>query len=133
MSRRLPVPNEDSGPFWNACAEGRLQFQWCESCGELNWFPRRMCRSCHSDELRWRTVPGTGTIYTFSVVHRPPGPEFASPYVLALIDVNGGPRMMSHVIAVDPDNVWIGAAVAVEFERLSEAVTLPVFRLDGER
>ena len=133
MSRRLPVPNEDSGPFWDGCAAGRLQFQWCERCGELNWFPRRMCRNCHSDGLGWRAAPGTGTIYTFSVVHRAPGPEFASPYVLALIDVDDGPRMMSHVVAADPDQVRIGGAVAVEFERLSEAVALPVFRLSGGR
>ena len=129
VSRRLPVPDEDSTPFWQGCAEGQLRFQWCLSCGELNWFPRRMCRKCSSDALEWRAAPGTGCVYSFSIVHRPPSPEFPSSYALALIDVASGPRMMSHVRSSDLAGVRVGCDVAVEFEWLSDEIALPVFRL----
>lgn len=129
VSRRLPIPDEDSGPFWQGCTEGVLRFQWCASCGELNWFPRRLCRRCGADDLEWRTAPGTGRIYTFSIVRRPPSPEFPPAYALALIDVDSGPRMMSHVRSIDDEVVRIGSLVTVEFERLSEDIALPVFVL----
>ena len=125
--RRLPVPTEDSHPFWEGCRAGVLRFQWCETCGQLNWFPRRMCRACSSDDLRWREVAGTGVVYSWSVVRRPPSDDFPVAYVLALIDVDGGPRMLSHVIG-PVDAVSVGMRVAVTFQSMSTDIALPVFR-----
>jgi hypothetical protein len=102
--------------------------QVCGNCGEVNWFPRRMCRRCSSDALAWHESPGTGSVYSVTVVHRPPSSGFEAPYALALVDVDGGPRMMTHVVGCAPEEVTVGMPVVVDFDRLSDEISVPVFR-----
>jgi len=87
-----------------------------------------MCRVCSSDDLAWRDSTGHGTVYTFTVVHRAPSPGFPEIYVLALVDVDDGPRLMTHVVGCDPADVRVGMPVEVDFERLSDDISVPVFR-----
>ena len=124
----LPRPDADSRPFWKAAAEGRLLVQYCSSCGTPRFYPRLLCPSCHSDEHRWEQAAGTGTVYTFSVVRRAPSPAFAAdvPYVVALIDLDEGVRMMANVVA-DPAEVAIGDRVRVRFRPGTDDVAVPEF------
>ena len=92
------------------------------------FYARALCPHCHREALEWVPAAGTGVVYSFTVVHRPAGPAFADrvPYVVALIDLDEGVRMLSTLRIADPARARVGQRVSVTFEDLEE-VTLPVF------
>ncbi len=127
----LPVIDNESRPFWEGCRQGRLLLQHCGDCGAWVFYPRALCPACHSDNLAWEPASGRGVIHTYTVCHRPAGPAFAAdaPYVVALIDLAEGVRMTSNIVGSDPAAVRIGQAVRVVFEKATDEVTLPKFRV----
>lgn len=135
MQRPLPVPNADTAAFWDGCARGVLRIQRCGDCGGAQFPPRPFCGTCRSAALRWEPASGRATVASFSVVHRAPVPAFrdAVPYVLALVDLAEGPRMMTNVVDCDPDAVRIGQAVRFVFRPVAEdAPPLPFCVPDPE-
>ena len=124
----IPVLDPDSAPYWNALQQRRLILKSCGDCGKPHFYPRELCPHCHSDQLTWIDAIGTGTVYSYTICHRPAGPAFASevPYVVAIVTLDEGPRMMSR-ISCDPELVSIGQRVKVRFERQSDELTLPMF------
>lgn len=134
MSERpLPVPDQDTQPYWEAARRHELLIQRCLACGEHYFYPRPHCPHCLSNRTEWVRASGRGTVYAFTVVHRPPSPAFADrvPYVVALIDLAEGPRLMSNVVGCAPDAVHCGMAVEVAFEDVTPDIALPVFRPAG--
>ena len=129
MAKPVPRPSPTEQPFYDACAEGKLVLQRCQSCGHVLFYPRTHCDACQSEQLLWETASGAGTIASYTVVRRGVSPDFEAPYVIALIDLAEGPRMMSQVIDADLDAVAVGLSVKVDFAAWSEDITLPVFRL----
>ncbi len=127
----LPVIDHDSAPYWEAARAGRLDIPLCGDCGKHHFYPRAICPYCHSDNLRFDTVSGRGEVHTFTIARRPAGPAFADdvPYVVALIELEEGPRMMSRIVTDDPEKVRIGAKVEVTFVKASDEVTFPYFRM----
>lgn len=130
----VPVPTPESKPYWEAARRHELTLPRCRSCGKFHYYPRAVCPHCLSNALAWERVSGRGTLHTFTVVHRglkdfPLG----TPYVLAMVELDEGPRMMTNLVGVDPDpaNVRIGMAVEVEFADVSDTVALPRFRPAG--
>jgi uncharacterized OB-fold protein len=127
MSATEPVPTADSEVFWERCKAGELCLPRCRQCGELNWFPRAMCRYCSGTDMEWVPMSGQATVYSFSVVDRPPSPDLPGRYVLALVDLDEGVRMMTHVVDCDPAEVRIGMRVSVRFKPVSDEISLPMF------
>ena len=127
----LPVIDHDSAPYWEAARAGRLDIPLCGDCGKHHFYPRAICPYCHSDNLRFDTVSGRGEVHTFTVARRPAGPAFADdvPYVVALIALEEGPRMMSRIQTDDPDSVRTGARVEVIFVKATDEITFPYFRM----
>lgn len=132
-TRPLPEPTPVSAPFWEACKAHQLLLQECETCGHTQFYPRSLCTVCMSDELRWRPAQGRGTVYSYSTVHRAlvPGFEEDLPYVVAMIELEEGVRLLSQIIGCAPEDVTIGLAVHVVFEAVQEGVVLPMFRPSG--
>ena len=130
-----PLPSPDGTHYWAAAAEDRFELQYCEACGSYQFPPGHLCRNCGADGLTWRAASGRGHIHTFSIVHRAPLPAFRAhvPYVVALIDLAEGPRMMSQILDADPEALAVGLSVSVDFAAWSEDITLPVFRLGPVR
>lgn len=104
--------------------------QRCRDCGSLRFFPRYLCTTCASDATEWVEVSGRGRVHTFTVINRPPSPEFAAlvPYVVALIDLEEGPRMLTNIVGEDAMEVAIDDAVAVTFEARGDDFKLPQFK-----
>lgn len=127
--RPLPKPDRDSEYYWAAASRHELVIQQCDACGEYRFYPRMVCPSCMSTDFQWRQSSGRGVVYSFTVIHRPPTPAFKDevPYVLALIDLSEGVRMMTNVIGCDPATVKIGMPVKVTFEDVSQDLSLPKF------
>lgn len=126
----LPKPDKDSEVYWEAARRHELLVQQCSGCKRFRFYPRSVCPNCLSDEFQWRPATGRGRLYSFTVIHRAPTPSFRDqvPYVLALIDLDEGVRMMSNVIECDPDVVRIGMRVEVVFEDVTPEITLPKFK-----
>jgi hypothetical protein len=77
--------------------------------------------------LEWVVSKGRGTIYSFSVIRRASDSGIRTPYVLALVDLEEGPRLMTHIIECELDTVAVDMPVEVRFEALTEEISLPVF------
>ena len=136
MSGDLPAPivNADSAPYWQGARDGKLLLQRCADCGALRFFPRYLCTACGSDHTEWTEVSGRGMVHSFTVVHRAAFSEFQAitPYVVALIDLEEGPRMMTNIVGEDAREVRIGDAVTVVFEaRGSDGAKVPQFKRAG--
>ena len=129
-----PLPTIDAGsrPFWDATKEHRLSIPKCRDCGQHHFYPRELCPHCHSDALDWVDVSGKGEVYSFTIARKPAGPVYADdvPYIIAMITLNEGPRMLTNLIVDDVEAVRIGDRVAVRFEDVTNEVTLPKFAPD---
>lgn len=126
----LPIPDEDSAPYWDGCRVGELRLQRCTDCGAYRFPAQRLCPTCLSDASEWCLAEGTATVYSFAVVRRALGPNWSDrvPYVVALVDLSEGPRMFTNIVDCAPENVAIGMPLAVVFDPVSDTVTLPKFR-----
>jgi uncharacterized OB-fold protein len=129
--RPLPDVTGEAGPFWQACSRHELLLQRCRSCQTLQFYPRALCSTCWSTDLAWEPSTGSGSIYSFTIVHRAPTPVFAAmtPYVIALVSLDDGVRMLSHIVGAPANAVQIGARVKLAFDDLTDEVSLPVFEL----
>lgn len=128
--RPAPVVDPESAPYWSATLEGRLVLQRCSLCGRHQHYPRAHCLSCRGP-LEWVDAAGTGTIYSFTVIRQNPSRAFRHliPFVVALVDLDEGPRVMTNVVGCPPERVEVGARVRVAFEPVSDEAALPVFEL----
>ena len=124
-------------PFWAAVAQDRLTCAQCGNCGRFRMPPSPFCPHCRSQELDWPALPGTGTIYSFTVVERAvlPGSEDSIPYVAAVIAIDGAEpaRLISNIVDSDVDAIRIGAAVRVVFDHLPDGQSVPRFVLSEDR
>lgn len=127
----LPIQDHETAPFWSALRDRRLLVKQCRDCSKFHFYPRILCPHCHSMRVDWAQVSGYGHIYTYTVARRPAGPAFKDdvPYVVALVELDEGPRMMTNIVCGHPDEVRIGERALVEFVPVTEEVTLPKFRI----
>ncbi len=129
MSSGLPVRKVDVNPetqaFWDATAQGRLLLSRCDDCGSVIWYPRGYCPACSSMATSWFESAGRGTIYTFSITRRGSG-AWASvgPYVIAYVELDEGPRVLTNIVGCAVDDVRIGMAVQVVFDDTGEGMSV---------
>ena len=124
-----PAVSSETQPFWDATTEGRLVLPRCDACGTVIWYPRTFCPACSSTDVSWFDAAGTGTIYSRSIVRKGQGPfREAAPYVLAYVELDEGPRVMTNIVGCDPDDVAIGQRVTVVFADTGKGSALPRFR-----
>ncbi len=127
----LPVPTPETRPFWEASRRHELVVQRCRACGRHFFYPRAACPHCLSGDLEWQPVSGRGTVHTFTVVHR--GQRnfpLPTPYVIAIVELAEGPRLMTNLVGIeaDPAKIRIGLPVEVVFEDVTAEIALPRFR-----
>jgi uncharacterized protein len=129
----LPLRTQDAAPFWEGCREGSLLIQKCSDCAQYQFYPRVVCVHCGSDRVEFVPTSGRAVVHAFTVCHRPLAPQFAAdaPYVIALVDLDEGPRMMTNIVGCEPAEVHIGMPVHVSFRAVTDEVTLPVFEPAG--
>ena len=127
--RPIPYPDNASREYWAAAAEGRLLYQECPNCGNRQLYPRGACMAC-GETPEWRDASGRGTVHTFTVIRQNYAQPFRDmlPYVVAIIELEEGPRLMSNLTDCAVTDVSIGMPVEVHFEPLDDGVGVPLFR-----
>jgi uncharacterized protein len=120
VSKPVPTPTKLSKPFWDATARHELTLQRCSIDGHYEWTPQVACSKCLNESLQWVAVTGLATIYSYSIVHRPQAPEFEVPYIVAIVELDEGPRMLTSLADISPEDVQIGMRVEVSFEDAGE-------------
>lgn len=124
--RPLPHPTAETRPFWDGCASGELRYQRCTDCGIVQLIPRSLCAACQGHALEWKRSRGLGRILSHTTVHRAPTPAFRAeaPYVIALVDMDEGFRLMVNVKGGSSPVVTIGRRVRIGFRKIDD-VSLP--------
>jgi uncharacterized OB-fold protein len=128
--RPAPRPDPESAPYWSATLDGRLVVQRCTSCGHHQLYARAHCLVCRS-RVEWVDASGRGTIYSYTVIRQNFSRAFRDllPYVVALVDLDEGPRLMTNIVGSAAEDVRIGDAVQVRFEPVSDEAALPLFEV----
>jgi uncharacterized OB-fold protein len=126
----LPRVDEESRGWWEALARHELYVQRCRACGTTRFYPRAVCPSCLSAETHWVRASGRGAVYSFTVTHQNQSPGFREelPYVLAVVELEEGVRLMTNVVGCPAEQVRIGMPVTVVFDDVTPEVTLARFR-----
>ena len=123
-----PVTNETK-EFWDATARGVFLLQRCDDCGVVIWYPRFLCPDCHRTNTSWFEASGKGTVYSYTVPHRGPGPwREVVPFVVAYVELEEGPRLLTNLVDVEPAAVEVGMAVEVTWDDTGEGRSLYRFR-----
>lgn len=127
----LPPVLELTKPFWDGCREGVLQIQFCNIC-DLPWFPpAEACPRCLQDDWEWRPISGHGTVWSWIRMWQKYFPGWSPdeyPYTVALIKLEEGPYMYSTLVEIEDQDVSCDLAVEVDFRKVNDEITLPVFR-----
>lgn len=124
-----PHPTLETQPFWDATLEDRLVLPRCLSCEHVIWYPRGLCPECGSTDVEWFEASGRGVVYSFSITRRMPGRwGQAAPFVLAYVELDEGPRIMTNIVDCEPESVTVGQAVEVVFHETEDGPKIPRFR-----
>jgi uncharacterized protein len=118
---------ELSEPFFAAAGEGRLVIPRCDQCNKFFFYPTVLCPHCHSMGHSWVEAVGTAQVYSFTAVYRAPAPGVATPYVVGIVELTEGIRMMTNIVDCSPDDVTIGMPVKVKFGTNWAGQQLPFF------
>lgn len=137
LQKPLPTITSEARPFWEGAAKQQLLMQRCLDCSAYIWTPRPSCFECGSENIQWQKLSGRGEVYSFTVIRQVVGRAASQafekdiPYVIAWIDLDEGPRMISNVIGCPVEAVKIGMKVSVVFEQQSPDIWLPKFKPVG--
>ena len=125
----LPRPTPETQPFWDAAKRHELSVPYCSACDKYIFYPRSLCPDCWSTDLQWRTLSGLGSIYSYTVAEIPSHPAFVEdlPYVIAIVELEEGPRMTTTILNCEPTEVSIGMEVKVAFQDVTPETTLVAF------
>lgn len=128
----LPEITPLTQPFWEAAKRHELHLQKCNRCRNYQWYPRYLCSHCGSRNMEWKKVSGKGRVYSFTIIRQvvanSPAFQRDIPFVVALIELNEGPRMYSNVIGCKPEDVRVGMNVEVVFDDITNDISLPKFK-----
>ena len=115
MKTSLLHPTSETRVFWEGCAQGELRYLRCTDCGKVQLIPRSLCSVCHSAQLDWMMSEGTGVVLSHTTVHRAPTEAFRAkvPYVIAIVDMDEGFRLMTNVKPLIRDRIQVGSKVRI--------------------
>ena len=128
-AKPLPHPSVDTQPYWDGLNAHQLRLQHCAACGKVRHYPRPVCDVCWSMQVVWQDASGKGRVHSWTVTHHAFHPGFKAelPYTLVTVDLDEDVRMNARLRGLDPTELRVGLPVRIDFERVTDDVTLPVF------
>jgi uncharacterized protein len=133
ISKPIPAVTPEMREFVDGARQGRLMVQKCDGCGRLRFPAHEICSKCNSTRASWVAVSGRGVVFSFNIMHQLYHPGFTSeiPYAVVVVELAEGCKIISNLLGVKPHDIKCGMPVEVVFEKLSDDVTVPKFRLRG--
>jgi uncharacterized OB-fold protein len=132
VEKPRPRPTPTTKPFWDALARDRVEIQRCDDCRAWIHYPRVRCPQCFSPALAFETVPGTGTLHTFTISRQATSPHFVDdvPQILAIVELDGCPgvKLTTTLTGTDGSDLAVGQPVEPVFEHGDDGVTLLRYR-----
>ena len=127
--RVIPKPTPETQHYWDGARDGELRLQACNSCAKTYFPPRAFCPGCGSRDVKVVKASGKGRLYSYIINHLP-SPGFTSPFVVAIVELDEGVRLMSNLLGVEPDpeKIELDMPLEVTFEKLSDEISLPQFK-----
>jgi uncharacterized OB-fold protein len=127
--RPLPHPDHVSKHYWEAAADGKVLYQECPACGHRQFYPRAMCTACAA-EPEWREASGRGTVHTFTIIRQNWAMPFKDelPYVVAMVELDEGVKMMTNITDCDVDDVHVGMPVEAHTVRVEDGLGIPFWK-----
>ncbi|MEU8402040.1 bifunctional MaoC family dehydratase N-terminal/OB-fold nucleic acid binding domain-containing protein [Nonomuraea sp. NPDC048892] len=122
-----PAVNQDTAFFWEGAKQGELRIQRCADCGELRHPPGPMCPRCRSANRSHTLASGTGTLYSYVVHHHPPVPGRETPFVVGVVELPEGVRIVGNVVDCPIGEVEIGMRLKVTYRAMDDRLVLPVW------
>jgi len=124
-----PEIDWESRAYWEGAGRGELVLQRCRACQIVQHRPRGFCVSCLSDDIEHFVASGRGEVYTYSIVRQNQMPRFrnALPYVVAYVQLEEGPQLLTNLVDCDPESVSIGMLVRVDFVKTEGGLGVPRF------
>lgn len=116
--------------FWDGAREHKLLLRRCDDCGAWQWPPRPMCAECYGTNFSWVETQGEGQLYTYAVTRRAFHPAFREllPYILVVVQVAPGVRMLGNLLHAEPEEARVGMRVSAEFLDQPDGTTLVCWR-----
>lgn len=112
--------NAWTAPFWEAARRHQLVAACCADCGRFRMPPTPFCPHCQSQRVEWRALPGSGTLYSYTVVERAilPGMEAHLPYVPAIVSLDGAQdaRLITNLVELAIEDIRIGMPLKVVWD-----------------
>jgi uncharacterized protein len=114
----VPTPTPDSAFYWEGLRRGQLLLQQCLSCKRMRFPPMSACPYCGSPQSRVRESSGQGSIYSWVRTHRAFRRAFTDrvPYVIAIIELDEGPRIYGELRSMGSREVRAGGRVQAAFD-----------------
>jgi uncharacterized protein len=123
-----PQQNRDTAYFWEGTRAAELRIQKCNACGALRHPPGPACPECGALDRGYVVASGRGSVFSYVVHRHPPVPGRELPILLVVVDLEEGVRMVGELVDTEPEKVEIGMSVTVDFRRIDDDLTLPVWR-----
>ena len=133
----LPHIDQLNAPFWEGCKEGVLRMQQCPATGRLMFPPREVNSWTPDTPAVWTEVSGRGRIWSVIEPHPPLMLNFTelAPYNAIIVELEEDPsiRVPGNLVpavgdainSIAYDDIEIGAAVEVAFEKMTDDIVLP--------
>jgi uncharacterized protein len=127
----VPVQSPETAPFWAAANEGIFLLQQCPDCGKTQYHYRALCSFCMSDKIEDFPSSGRGEVWTYSVVYRNSTAGYAEkvPYVVGLVELEGGVKVVSNIVGGAPEDVTFGTKVDAVFAKTQDGQSIPLFKV----
>jgi uncharacterized protein len=127
--RPLPQPTPVARPFFEGLAREQLLLPCCSRDGFF-FYPRNRCPICLQSDWTWETASGHGRVYSVTVdrVGHDPALKAHLPLIIAVIELEEGPRLVANITGTSPENVQVGSPVVACFV-LCDRQSLLQFRL----
>ncbi|TMR92924.1 DNA-binding protein [Nonomuraea basaltis] len=122
-----PAVNQDTAFFWEGVRNGELRVQTCADCGLLRHPPGPLCPHCRSTNLSYTVASGEGTLYSYVVHHHPPVPGRETPFVVGVVELPEGVRIVGNVVDCPPEEVDIGMSLRVTYRPMDDQLILPMW------
>lgn len=99
----------------------RYEAAVCKNCGKWHFPPRLICDACKGEAFETKAMKRFGKVLTHTTIRVPPAPfKDQVPYVVAVVEMDDGPRITTQVVDCREGELKIGLKVKLEFRRISE-------------